>query len=72
MAEDKKAGAKAPAKPKKVFVTVDKVKYELLGGPNKKYIFQGETFNKETASKKKDLIASLLKSESPLLEKVES
>jgi hypothetical protein len=75
MATVKKAGAKTPAKPKKVFVEVTgadnkKTKYELLGGPNKKYIFQGETFTKETAAKNEALIDSLVATGSPLLEEV--
>lgn len=75
MATDKKAGAKAPAKPKKVYVTVKgednkSKKFELLGGPTKKFIFQGESYTKENAAKNPELIASLLATGSPLLEEI--
>lgn len=65
---------KAPAKPKKVFVTVKgednkDVKYELLGGPNKQYFFKGVRYTKEDAVKNNDLIESLIATNSPLLEK---
>ena len=69
-----KAASEEAAKPEKVFVTVkieDKdQKFELLGGPNKKFIFQGETFSKEKAAKNEKLIASLVATGSPLLAKV--
>lgn len=75
MATAKNAGDNTPAKPKKVFVTVKgadnkSTKFELLGGANKKFIFQGETYSKETASKNEALIASLVATGSPLLEEV--
>lgn len=76
MAEKKQAASKKEAaKPKRVFVTVKdsegkSKKYELLGGPNKKFIFQGGKFNKEEAAKEEKLIASLVATGSPLLEEV--
>lgn len=70
MANNKKAASKEAAKPKKVFVTVNEKKYELLGGPNKKYIFKGETFTKETAAKNAELLKALAATGSPLLEEV--
>ncbi len=75
MATTKKAGANAPAKSKKVFVEITgaddkKIKCELLGGPNKKFIFQGEAFSKEQAAKNEALIKSLVATGSPLLQEV--
>lgn len=74
MAQNKKAGAKAPAKPKNVYFTVKdeagkNVKFKLLGGPNKKYIFNGDTYSKEEAAKNEKLCAALVATGSPCIEK---
>jgi hypothetical protein len=68
-AKNKAASTKGAA-PKRVYFEVDKVKYELLGGPNKQYVFQGERFNKEKAGKNVEFLEALVKSGSPVAEKV--
>jgi hypothetical protein len=71
MAVNKKAASKEAA-PKKVYFTIkgedDKsVKYQITG---KKFIFKGEAFNKEEASKNEALCASLVASGSPAITEV--
>jgi hypothetical protein len=69
MAKDNTAASKEAA-PKKVIFELEKVKYELLGGPNKNFIFQGERFTKEEAGKNEALCAALVASGSSVVEKV--
>lgn len=69
MAKEIKA-ASSEAASKKVLFKVEDQTYELLGGPNKNFVFKGERFSKEEAGKNTDLLVSLIANGSPNVVKV--
>lgn len=65
MADNKKAAGKKPAAPKKVFFTAEnQKKYEVVG---KRFLYLGDTFTAEEASKNKELMEKLIKNNAPAI-----